>query len=132
MIYQLIKLLDDDGTLFVEREKQIKTYGIDQLKTTSDVLVNAPNAHDYLVFDRIEWKWDRSDIASLVMLKTFAPLSGKLKLDGVDVNPLLFTRSSAISTLLQGQELDFFKLGTQHLILADSLSKKDQMLPTLR
>ena len=70
------------------------------MKTTSEVLVNAPNAHDFLVFDRIEWKWDRSDIASLVLLKTFAPLSGKLKLDDIDLNPLLFNRAPATSTLL--------------------------------
>lgn len=122
LIYQLLALIDQTGTIFPEREKQIKTYGIDQYKTSSEILAKATNAHDFLIIDRIEWRWESRDQNHLVLLKTWAPLSGKLKVDMVDANPFVFSlRTPGVHELI-GESVEV--LGTlklaNHLILADS------------
>jgi hypothetical protein len=106
-------LIDLDGTLFCERARQVKTYGTDQWKTTADVLCGVHHPNDYLVLDRCEWKWDSSDHPNMVIVKTFAPLSGKPKLDGVELQPLTYSFGAILSKLVDQrylQENGWFKL----------------------
>lgn len=106
LIYQLVRLIDESGILFAEREKQIKTYSpFNMRKTTRDVLLSAPNSEDFIILDRVEWKWEPADVPYLTLLKTWAPLSGKLKMDEVDFNPFeLHVRTPAFRTLLSDPE----------------------------
>lgn len=47
-------------------------------KRTFDVLQHSPNNSDYLVIDRADNSWVSDDQKKLILLKTFAPLSGQI------------------------------------------------------
>ena len=53
------------------------------------MLLNQYNPHDYIVIDRTEIPWAYTDQKKLVLIKTFAPLSGKVILEpGLSEFPL--------------------------------------------
>ena len=76
LLLQLLRLVDPLETAFASRHTRVKFYDSSQPKNTSDVLENAYNTNDYIVIDRIEQSWLYKDQKKLLLLKTFAPLSG--------------------------------------------------------
>ena len=82
-------MIDPDGTIFVMKEKRVKYYEPNQAKQTGDVLERSYNSQDYLIIDRTEVPWAYTDQKKLILIKTFAPLSGKVILEpGLSEFPL--------------------------------------------
>ena len=75
---QLLNLIDPEGTIFVMKEKRVKQYEPNQAKQTGDVLERAYNKHDFVIIDRTECPWMYTDQQKLIIVKTFAPISGKV------------------------------------------------------
>ena len=75
---RILKLIDPDGTVFVMKEKRVKFYEPGQAKQTGDVLERSYNKNDFVIIDRTECPWMYTDQQKLLLLKTFAPISGKV------------------------------------------------------
>ena len=74
---QLLRLIDPLETAFASRHTRVKFYEANvSPKHTQDVLARAHNPNDYIIIDRIEQQWLYADQKKLLLLKTFAPLSG--------------------------------------------------------
>jgi len=85
-----VRLIDPEGVYFKMRDKRIKQApSINVAKATDELLFDSSNKDDYVIIDRTDTVWKYQDVSRVILLKTFAPLSGHvIQEHGLDMFPI--------------------------------------------
>lgn len=62
----------------MKRDIRVKQFEYQDVKTSKEFLYTAFNREDYLIIDRSELDWEDADLKNVVLVKTFAPLTGQV------------------------------------------------------
>jgi len=73
-ILRLLPFVDPEGTAI--NRKNIFSNVVNQLKSIDEILRDAHNSWDFTILDRSELNWPQHLHSRIVLLKTFAPLTG--------------------------------------------------------
>lgn len=75
IVLRLLPLIDPDGTVFpIKSIASIKSNDLKQVEYV--VNEQTPNQWDFAIIDRLENVWDFSQQSRMILLKTFAPMTG--------------------------------------------------------
>jgi len=69
-------MIDPERVIFTDRQTRVWSYHPMEAKRVDQVLQNSYNKNDFVIIDRLEHAWEHQLQSKMIIIKTFAPLSG--------------------------------------------------------